>query len=67
MLYNVKYKGGMLLFIKKNIRHEFTEVAIISNNKEIFVMSSKIDERDNTYIYFIYKPLNVAKTDDFWM
>jgi len=66
MLYNLKYKGGMLLFIKKNIRNEFVEVSMIPNSRGISIMSTKIDERYNTYIHFIYGPSNTAEALEFW-
>src|SRR5271163_4740736 len=66
MLYNMKYKGGMLLFIKKNIRKEFTELAMIPNNKSISIMSDNIDERYNIFIHFIYGPSQTNEVTDFW-
>src|SRR5271163_3071443 len=66
MLYNMKYKGGMLLFIKKNIRKEFTELAMIPNNRGISIMSDNIDERYNIFIHFIYGPSQTNEVTDFW-
>ena len=67
MLYNNKYKGGLLLFIKKNIRHDFTEVNFIPNNRGISLMSDKIDERYNTFIHFIYGPAKTTEANTFWI
>src|SRR5271163_377840 len=66
MVYNMKYKGGMLLFIKKNIRKEFTELAMIPNNRGISIMSDNIDERYNIFIHFIYGPSQTNEVIDFW-
>ena len=66
MAYNMKYKGGMLLFIKKNIRKEFIELAMIPNNRGISIMSDNIDERYNIFIHFIYGPSQTNEATDFW-
>src|SRR5271163_1411081 len=55
----------MLLFIKKNIRKEFTEVVMIPNNKDISIMSDNIDERYNIFIHFIYRPSQTNEVTDF--
>jgi hypothetical protein len=65
MFYNLKYRGGMLLFIKKSIRKEFLEVFMIPNDRGISLMSIKIDERFNTYLHFIYSPVKVVEVADF--
>src|SRR5271163_2532712 len=67
MVYNMKYKGGMLLFIKKNIRKEFTELAMIPNNRGISIMSDNINERYNIFIHFIYRPSQTNEATDFWI
>ena len=66
MFYNLKYRGGILLFIKKSIKKEFLEVFMILNYRKISLMSTKINERFNTYLYFIYDPVKVAEVTDFW-
>ena len=63
MIHNNIYKGGILIFIRKNIRQDFNEVEIVSYEREITLLSNKINENQDTYIHFIYRPAKIKEAE----
>ena len=53
-LYKDKYKGGLLLFIKKEIRNNFEEINLIPQERGITLMSNKIDYTKYIYSFHIW-------------
>jgi hypothetical protein len=47
MLYNIKYKEGLILFIKKEIRKHFAKISMILDNRGIILMTETIEENIN--------------------
>jgi exonuclease III len=66
MLYNIKYKGGVLLLINKNIRKEFIEINMIPDDRSITIMTNTINEKYNLYLHFIYEPAKTNEANIFW-
>lgn len=66
MLYNVHYKDGMIVLIKKDIRKYFSEMVMILDNRGITLMTEKIEEKYNTFIHFIYRPAKPQEAESFW-
>jgi hypothetical protein len=54
MLYNIKYKGNLILFIKKEIRKNIAKISMIPDNRGITLMIEAIEEKYNTFLHFIY-------------
>jgi exonuclease III len=66
MLYNIHFKREMILLIKKDIRKYFSEIVMIPDNREITLMTNKIEEKYNTFIHFIYRPAKPQEVENFW-